>query len=216
MASQVGAIFAGIMAKIRGFVNSVKAHVVSVVNAVVVKVKGIAQPLINVFNKVATSVKNVFNKVLGWVQEKIDSVLQWFIDLYNKVAAALGWDKIAAKGRASADRSWAKDHPQTEKNNVDAAAGTNAPGAESTTTESETSASGSGSSGGSISSGLSGIGGSADKSDRIKNINITIDKLVDNLTISTTTLQESAERIKEEVAEALLGAVNDANYTLAN
>jgi TP901 family phage tail tape measure protein len=216
MASQVGAIFAGIMAKIRGFVNSVKAHVVSVVNAVVVKVKGIAQPLINVFNKVATSVKNVFNKVLGWVQEKIDSVLQWFIDLYNKVAAALGWDKIVAKGRASADRSWAKDHPQTEKNNVDAAAGANAPGAESTTTESETSASGSGSSGGSISSGLSGIGGSADKSDRIKNINITIDKLVDNLTISTTTLQESAERIKEVVAEALLGAVNDANYTLAN
>ena len=46
------------------------------------------------------------------------------------------------------------------------------------------------------------------------NINITIDKLIDKFTISTTNLSESKERIKDVVAEALLSAVNDANYAM--
>lgn len=65
-----------------------------------------------------------------------------------------------------------------------------------------------------IASNIGGIGGSAESSDRIKNINITIDSLVSSLTIETTNMQESKERIKDIVVEALLGAVNDVNLAM--
>ena len=66
-----------------------------------------------------------------------------------------------------------------------------------------------------IGNALGGVGGGASKeTERIKNINITIDRLIDKFTISTTNLSESKERIKDVVAEALLSAVNDANYAL--
>lgn len=65
-----------------------------------------------------------------------------------------------------------------------------------------------------IANNIGGIGGSADSSDRIKNINITIDSLVGNLTIETTNMHESAERIKDMITEALLGAVNDVNLAM--
>lgn len=68
--------------------------------------------------------------------------------------------------------------------------------------------------GGSISTGLSGIGGSADKADKVKNINITIEKLIDKFEIHTTNLHEDASKVKEMVAEALTGAVNDVNYAM--
>lgn len=66
--------------------------------------------------------------------------------------------------------------------------------------------------GGSISTGLSGIGGFSDKVDKIKNINVTIDKLIDKFEIHTTNLHEDMSKVKEMVVEALLGAVNDVNY----
>ena len=65
-----------------------------------------------------------------------------------------------------------------------------------------------------IANNIGGIGGSADSSDRIKNINITIDSLVGNLTIETTNMHESAERIKDMITEAVLGAVNDVNLAM--
>lgn len=65
-----------------------------------------------------------------------------------------------------------------------------------------------------IATGIGNIGGKADKTDRIKNINVTIDKLIDNFTIQTTNLHESKERIKDAVAEALVSAVNDVNFAM--
>lgn len=65
-----------------------------------------------------------------------------------------------------------------------------------------------------IANNIGGIGGSADSSGRIKNINITIDSLVGSLTIETTNMHESAERIKDMITEALLGAVNDVNLAM--
>lgn len=68
--------------------------------------------------------------------------------------------------------------------------------------------------GGAISAGLSGIGGTADKADKIKNINVTIEKLIDRFEIHTTNLHEDVGKVKEMVAEALTGAVNDVNYAM--
>lgn len=51
-------------------------------------------------------------------------------------------------------------------------------------------------------------------SGKIRNINITIDKLVGEMTISTTNLKESKEKIREMISEALMGGVNDASYAV--
>lgn len=68
--------------------------------------------------------------------------------------------------------------------------------------------------GGAITTGLSGIGGTADKADKIKNINVTIEKLIDKFEIHTTNMHEDIGKVKEMVAEALTGAVNDVNFAM--
>lgn len=67
-----------------------------------------------------------------------------------------------------------------------------------------------------IGEAVSGIGSKAgsDNSGKIKNINVTIDKVVENFTITTTNLKEDATRVKNMVADVLVGAVNDLNYAL--
>jgi len=47
-----------------------------------------------------------------------------------------------------------------------------------------------------------------------KNLTINIDKLIESLNINTTTVEESAADIQNEVKKALLTAVNDANYAV--
>jgi len=65
-----------------------------------------------------------------------------------------------------------------------------------------------------IGSAIEGIGGKAasDNGGKIKNINIVIDSVVKNFTVATTNLKEDAGKIKQLVADALIGAVNDVNY----
>lgn len=67
-----------------------------------------------------------------------------------------------------------------------------------------------------IGGAVAGIGSqaAADHGGSIRNINVTIDKLVEQFTVSTTNLREDAGRVKDLVAEALVGAVNDLNYAL--
>ncbi len=59
-----------------------------------------------------------------------------------------------------------------------------------------------------------GVGSGGVQSGSTKTINISIDRLVGELTIQTTNLQESSERIKEEVIKALMSAVNDVNLAI--
>jgi len=54
-----------------------------------------------------------------------------------------------------------------------------------------------------------GTSTSAVESKGVQNFNINIQKLVENLTLQTTNLKESGAAIKEEVAKALIEAVND-------
>ena len=54
-------------------------------------------------------------------------------------------------------------------------------------------------------------GGSSDSGGKIRNVSIHVDRLVERLEIHTANLQESAERVKDVVAQALLSALNDTN-----
>ena len=137
-------------------------------------------------------IKNIF----------IDSI-NWLIDVANSVIKYIpGVSYISKVARAKADASWAADHPTGEAPIDDSPEQFQVDGTEDTNTQNP------------IADNLGGIGGSADSSDRIKNINITIDSLVGNLTIETTNMHESAERIKDMITEALLGAVNDVNLAM--
>lgn len=212
LAMRVAGIFVNVFNRIKSAFTSVRNWIVGVVNAIIAKVKSICAPLVNAFNTVAAKIKSVFGSVLNWVKAKIDSVINWFIDLYNKIAEVMNWDKIKSAGKAAGEASWSKDHPAERETPVDADAGV--PVANNGGTSSDNSSAGTGGETSSIGAGLGSIGGKSDKTDRVKNITINIEKLVDTLTISTTNLHESKERIKDIVAEALLSAVNDANYAV--
>ena len=56
---------------------------------------------------------------------------------------------------------------------------------------------------------ISGTASGNDNSGKIKNITIIIEKLVEHFTVSTSTLPEAKERVKEAMLEALMGALND-------
>lgn len=205
MAQKVANVFMAVVNKIRSWIDAIRNFVVKVVNAVVEKVNSICGPLVTAFKNVANAIKGFFGKVIDWVRDKFYALINWFIDKYNWIAEKLGFDTIARLGKEAADRSWAADHPETDPEKTPTNDGSGG-GAIALPT---------GADGSPISGGLGSVGGKGSKeSDRIKNINITIDRLIDKFTISTTNLSESKERIKDAVAEALLSAVNDANYAL--
>lgn len=206
MAQKVANVFMAVVNKIRSFIAAIRNFVVKVVNAVVEKVSAICKPLVTAFKNVANAIKGFFGKIIDWVRDKFYALINWFIDKYNWIASKLNFDKIARLGREAADRSWAADHP--EQPDDDSSGGGNG--------SSDPVGNGGGLGGGSpIGNALGSVGGSASKeTDRVKNINITIDRLIDKFTITTNNLSESKERIKDAVAEALLSAVNDANYAL--
>jgi TP901 family phage tail tape measure protein len=58
----------------------------------------------------------------------------------------------------------------------------------------------------SVDSGSSAAGGN-----KIKNINISIDKVIEQFTVQTTTVKESTERIRQLVRDAIIEGVNDVN-----
>lgn len=58
-------------------------------------------------------------------------------------------------------------------------------------------------------SGSKGSGAGSSTQDKIKNITINVERLVDKFEVHTATMAEGAERVKEAVTEALLSALND-------
>jgi hypothetical protein len=68
--------------------------------------------------------------------------------------------------------------------------------------------------GGAISGGLAGLGGNPDRADKIRHVNIVIQKLVENFNVHTTNLHDTASKVKDKVTEALVNVVNDSNYAM--
>ena len=189
--------------KVKSFFSRIGEWVSGIFSKVWDKLSKFLSPFVEAFRKVANKVKGFFSRIFNWFTDKLHAVINWFIDKYNWLARKLGFDEIARLGREKAEESWAKDHPEPGDEftmpayaDADAAGGGGDSGADP------------------IAGGVNGIGGSADKSDHIKNVTITIDRLIDKFTIETTNLHESKERIRDMVAEALLSAVNDVNLAV--
>lgn len=197
--------------------NKVKAFIMSIVNfiargvsACIGFIKRICQPVVDAFNWVVSTVGGFFSNLWAGIKNIFIDSINWLIDQANAVIKYLpGVDYIKKLGRAAADASWAADHPGSK------GGGGNGGGGTPPVDDSPVTPDLGGGGASPIGSALGGVGGGASKeTDRVKNINITIDRLIDKFTITTTNLSESKERIKDAVAEALLSAVNDANYAL--
>ena len=193
-----------ICSRISGFFMSIVNAVANGVRQAVGFVKKICSPVVDAFNWVVDTVGGFFSTLWTGIKNIFIDSINWLIEQANKVIKYIpGVDYIAKLGRAAADASWKADHPDTGDAPID-----DSPEqfqvveTENTDTPNP------------IASNIGGIGGSAESSDRIKNISITIDSLVGSLTIETTNMQESKERIKDIVVEALLGAVNDVNLAM--
>lgn len=65
-----------------------------------------------------------------------------------------------------------------------------------------------------LTGGLQSIGTTGAKADKVRNITVNIEKLIDRFEINTTNLREDTGRMKEMIAEAVLGAVNDLNLAM--
>ena len=188
--SAIAALFAyfwNTSAKFRGVVKGIGAFFVAVF-------KGLWDTAKEVLSKVADALGSIFKLDFKAAKNALSGIGTAFAD-YGKAAARAfqnAYNKEVAKSKAA--------------NTDDAAAIAGVQGIE--VPEPETPEANP------IANNIGGIGGSADSSDRIKNINITIDSLVGSLTIETTNMHESAERIKDMITEALLGAVNDVNLAM--
>lgn len=197
--SKIGGFFSNIFNRVKAIFIKIRDWISGIVQSIVAKISTICEPLVKAFRKAIDAIGGFFSNIINWVRNKFNAVINWFIGIYNDIAEFLGFDEIKARGQAAADVSWAKDHPENDTP-------TNDPTGVPTTPDTPDA--------NPIATNIGGIGGSAESSDRIKNINITIDSLVGNLTIETTNMQESKERIKDIVVEALLGAVNDVNLAM--
>lgn len=206
----VSSIFSTVYTTVVNFLSGIWSKVNIVVTKVSEKLSTFLRPIIQACKQAYETIKGWFNSLFTWVEGKINSVINWFVDLYNKIAAALGWEGIKARGRQKAEESWAKDHPQPTGGKPNGKASTetgevpdiNNPGTIDITGGSLGLASG-----GSGGSSKSGAGG--DSGGKIRNITINIEKLVECFEIHSATVGESAERVKDVMLEALMGALND-------
>lgn len=210
-AQKISDVYSSVMEKIRSWIQSIHDFVTEITDKIVSKIESICKPLVDAFRSATNAIKGFFKDIFDWIRDKFYAIINWFIDKYNAILDKIGIStaRIARLAKEDADKSWAEDHPEEseEKPKPDGdgnSDGNN--GKPKPKVKPEISP---------IELALNGVGdGGKKETDRVKNINITIDRLIDKFTISTTNLSESKERIKDVVTEALLSAVNDANYAL--
>lgn len=189
--------------------------------------RGFVWGLWDAVKTVFSGIGDYIGEVLGGVWHLIKGVFNpanWFDDSYNfsdGIDRLLNADKefgekigkAFAEGRAAGIASFREEKAAERKqkndefNIVPDAFNLNTP-------DGSPSSRNTNAGGGAISGGLASIGGSADKADKIKNINVSIEKLIDKFEIHTTNLHDDVSRVKDMVAEALTGAVNDVNYAM--
>ncbi len=173
--------------------------------------------LIDVVEKIFPGFKEAMSKLWDWISKKFTDLINWFKDAWQSVKSFFGFggdEKITAeittKEEADAaalalkkvDETIKKDEPPKTLNGFGSAA------AEAASDKANKKRKGKAGS----ESGADGIGGGKSGGNKIGSI--TINKLVENLTIHTTNLGDTKEKIKQAITETLLTSVSD--FTLAN
>lgn len=189
----IGSLFAHFWrtsAKFRGVMKGVGAFFVAIF-------KGLWDTAKEVISKVGDALSAVFRLDFSAAKRALNGIGTAFRD-YGKAAANAFQDAYQAEVQAAEKKAQEKDPAMAELQAI----GDGVNGLPAGPDPSP------------IAGTLGGIGGGAEKADRIKNINVVIEKVVDHFTIETTNMHESSERIKDMVAEVLVSAINDINYAV--
>lgn len=165
---------------------------------------GIGELAKQVFGAIGDLIKAAFNLDAGGISAALNKLKAGFSDYGKQIGQAFSeaYDaEMAAAEKEQAAKNKNKKAPQTPT----VAAVPNAPVTPSVpTVQSPTAGTPN------ITGGKGGSGGSASTGgDKVRNITINVERLVDKFEIHTTTLSQGTEQAKEMVAELLLSALND-------
>ena len=166
---------------------------------------GIGKLAKNTFGAIGDLIKAAFKLDAGGITAALNKLKNTYGDYGKEVGKAFN-DAYAAEMKAG-EKENAKKNAKQQGKAAAAPSGSTIPEVPTPTVPDVTS----GTAGKTSSKASGGGGGSSDSGDKIKNVSIHVDKLVERLEIHTANLQESAERVKDVVAQALLSALNDTN-----
>lgn len=137
------------------------------------------------FNLDASGISAALNKLKAGYADYGKQVGQAFNRAYDAEMAESAKKQAAEKGKKQTDNGTAATAPTVEVPTTDPTGG------------------------GLANAGLGSGSGGDSGTGKIRNVTINIEKLVERIELHTSTLTESTERIREQVAEALMGALND-------
>lgn len=137
------------------------------------------------FNLDASGISAALNKLKAGYADYGKQVGQAFNKAYDAEMAESAKKQAAEKGKKQTTNGTAATVPAVEVPTTDPTGG------------------------GLANAGLGSGSGGDSGAGKIRNVTINIEKLVERIELHTSTLTESTERIREQVAEALMGALND-------
>lgn len=137
------------------------------------------------FNLDASGISAALNKLKAGYADYGKQVGQAFNKAYDAEMAESAKKQAADKGKKQTANGTAATAPMVEVPTTDPTGG------------------------GLANAGLGSGSGGDSGTGKIRNVTINIEKLVERIELHTSTLTESTERIREQVAEALMGALND-------
>lgn len=137
------------------------------------------------FNLDASGISAALNKLKAGYADYGKQVGQAFNRAYDAEMAESAKKQAAEKGKKQTANGTAATAPTVEVPTTDPTGG------------------------GLANAGLGSGSGGDSGTGKIRNVTINIEKLVERIELHTSTLTESTERIREQVAEALMGALND-------
>lgn len=160
------------------------------------------------FGAIGDLIKAAFHLDAGGITAALNKLKSAYSDYGKEVGKAFN-DAYTAEMKAG-EKENAKKNAQKQGKAAATPTGTTIPEVPTPTVPDVTG----GTAGKTSSKKTGGSGGSSDSGGKIKNVSIHVDKLVERLEIHTANLQESAERVKDVVAQALLSALNDTNLAM--
>lgn len=160
------------------------------------------------FGAIGDLIKAAFHLDAGGITAALNKLKSAYSDYGKEVGKAFN-DAYTAEMKAG-EKENAKKNAQKQGKAAASPTGTTIPEVPTPTVPDVTG----GTAGKTSSKKTGGSGGGSDSGGKIKNVSIHVDKLVERLEIHTANLQESAERVKDVVAQALLSALNDTNLAM--
>lgn len=188
----LGVYFWNTSAKFRATLKGLGASFVAVF-------KGIWDLAKNVFGSIGDLIKAAFSLDGQGIKDAINRLKGGFSEFGTNVGKAFN-DAYNAEMAASKKAEEAKKKGKPDPN----AAGGEVPTVDVPTVTPPDPTGGS----------LGTVGGKSDGGDKIRNITVNVDKLVERFEIHTTNLSEDLGKVKDMVGEALLSALNDVNLAM--